>query len=156
VSLARRLLRLLGDRQAARWERFGGPGPVLRWCFRHPWLVTIALASLLAVALGAVFGVPPFSPLVLVVVLVAPVAPVLRVLARIHDRWAAAESDSRSPPDHRPDPGSHDGPGRHERPEPPTDPNGAATSHDPTTPAKHDDPAGPTRRDGTPPEERPD
>jgi hypothetical protein len=87
VAIVQRLVALVGDRQAARWDRFGGPGPTLRWCFRHPWLVTIGVGALLAVALGSVFGVPPFSPLVLVVVLVAPIQPVLRAQQRVHERW---------------------------------------------------------------------
>jgi len=103
VAIVQRVLRFIGDRQAARWDRFGGPGPALRWSFRHPWLVTLTTAGLLAVALGAVFGVPPFSPLVLVIVLVSPVAPVLRMLSRIHDRWLErdghAPTGSDAPPD---------------------------------------------------------
>lgn len=89
MTIVQRVLASIGDRQAARWERFGGPGPALRWCFRHPWLVTIGVATFLAVALGAVFGVPPFSPLVLVVVLVAPIQTILRALSRVHARWVA-------------------------------------------------------------------
>ena len=103
MAIVQRVLRFIGDRQAARWDRFGGPGPALRWSFRHPWLVTFTIAGLLAVALGAVFGVPPFSPLVLVIVLVSPVAPVLRMLSRIHDRWVErpvdAPTDTDAPPD---------------------------------------------------------
>jgi hypothetical protein len=87
VAIVQRILAFIGERQAARWDRFGGPGPALRWCFGHPWLVTVAIAGVLAVVLGAVFGVPPFSPLVLVIVVVAPIAPVLRALAQIHARW---------------------------------------------------------------------
>lgn len=91
MTIVQRILAFLGDRQAARWDRFGGPGPVLRWCFSHPWVVAIALAGVLAVALGAVFGVPPFSPLVLVIALVAPVAPILRTLSTMHERWTGRQ-----------------------------------------------------------------
>jgi hypothetical protein len=109
VAIAERILAFIGDRQAARWDRFGGPGPVLRWCFGHPWLVTVAIAGVLAVVLGAVFGVPPFSPLVLVIVLVAPIAPVLRAQAQIHDRWVQGRPDAS--PGEDASPGADDPPG---------------------------------------------
>jgi hypothetical protein len=107
VAIVQRIVALVGDRQAARWDRFGGPGPGLRWCFRHPWLVTIGVGVLLAVALGSVFGVPPFSPLVLVVVLVAPIQPILRAQQRVHDRWVSGRGGASAAPSpdepHEPD-----------------------------------------------------
>jgi hypothetical protein len=97
VAVAERIVTFVGDRQAARWDRFGGPGPVLAWCFRHPWLITVGVAVILAVLLGSVFGVPPFSPLVLVVVLVAPIQPVLRAQQRVYDRWRADREGNTDP-----------------------------------------------------------
>lgn len=146
VTTVQRILRFVGDRQARRWDRFGGPGPVLRWCFSHPWLVTVALAGVLAVALGAVFGVPPFSPLVLVIVLVSPVAPVLRVLSRIHDRWVGGHPDAATDPDTPSDPGPtrDDGPAR----------DTGATSDPVPGPDTDTPPAGSGRSPSAPPDER--
>ena len=110
MAIVQRILAFIGDRQAARWDRFGGPGPVLRWCFGHPWLVTVAIAGVLAAVLAAVFGVPPFSPLVLVLVLVAPIAPVLRAQARLHERWTRDRPDA-SPGAEDPPGAPSDGPG---------------------------------------------
>ena len=144
MAIVQRVLRFIGDRQAARWDRFGGPGPALRWSFRHPWLVTFTIAGLLAVALGAVFGVPPFSPLVLVIVLVSPVAPFLRMLSRIHDRWVARDGDTPTDTDAPPDPGARDTePDRHTDPDPDTEP-------DPDTGTS----SGSGRSPSTPPDDR--
>jgi hypothetical protein len=109
VAVAERIVTFVGDRQAARWDRFGGPGPVLAWCFGHPWLVTVGVAVILAVLLGSVFGVPPFSPLVLVVVLVAPIQPVLRAQQRVYDRWRAGREGTTDPARAGADDGDGDG-----------------------------------------------
>lgn len=91
MAVRERIATILGDRLAARWDRLGGPGPVWRWSLQHPWLVTGGVAVVLAVVLGATFGVPPFSPLVLVLMLVAPIQPVLAAQRRVHDRWSARD-----------------------------------------------------------------
>lgn len=87
MAVIDRLVALAGGRLAARWDRFGAPGPAMVWSMHHPWLVTAVIAVVLGMVLAAAFGVPPFSPLVLVLVLVAPIAPILTAQRRIHDRW---------------------------------------------------------------------
>jgi hypothetical protein len=98
VSLVQRLIAVVAERQVRRWDRLGPPGPTWRWCLLHPWLVTLGVGTVLAVVLGAVFGVPPFSPLLLVLVLIAPIQPVLRAQRRVHDRWVAAGDDQQAGP----------------------------------------------------------
>jgi hypothetical protein len=71
------------------WDLAGGPGPVLRWAMRHRWVATLALTITLVAVLGVTFGIPPFSPLVLVVLLVAPFPWWLRAERRLFERWQA-------------------------------------------------------------------
>ena len=60
---------------------------MLRWSMDHPVVVTAASAVILAAVLGATFGVPPFSPLVLVALVVAPIIPWLRMQRRLYAEW---------------------------------------------------------------------
>lgn len=96
MAIVERIVERVGDRQAARWDRFGGPSRALRWSMHHPWWVTVGVAVPLAVVLAAAFGVPPLSPLLLVVVLVAPIHPVLEAQRRIYERWSNGQSEIRS------------------------------------------------------------
>jgi Flp pilus assembly protein TadB len=82
-----RLRRAWQTSRQRRWDLEGGPGPLLTWALSHPWIVTIGLAAILGAVLGSTFGVPPVSPLVLVVLLIVPVAWWLRGERRLHDRW---------------------------------------------------------------------
>jgi len=82
-----------------QWDRLGGPGPILRWSMQHRWLVTIGLAVVLAVVLGATFGIPPISPLFLVLLFVAPVPFWLRAEANAYARWQERPPPPRPHPD---------------------------------------------------------
>jgi Flp pilus assembly protein TadB len=82
-----RLGRTMEEARLRQWRREEGPGPVLRWSLHHPWLVTGALAAVLTVVLGATFGIPPLSPLLLVALFVAPVPWWLRRERRVYERW---------------------------------------------------------------------
>jgi len=82
-----RLRRRLEDARLRQWHREDGPGPVLRWSLLHPWSVTAGVAVVLTVVLGATFGIPPLSPLLLVALFVAPVPWWLRSERRVYLRW---------------------------------------------------------------------
>jgi hypothetical protein len=90
--IAERLQRAWEESRQRQWDLEDGPGPILVWCFDHPWLVTVGLAAVLTGVLGATFGIPPVSPLALVVVFVAPVPWWLRAERRLHERWLARRS----------------------------------------------------------------
>lgn len=98
-SLAGSLQRLLQQERFRQWRRQGGPAASYRWVVEHPLLVAVAVAIVVGAILAATFGVPPLSPLVLVVVVVAPVPFWLRVEHRILAAWDAG-----------PDPGDRGGP----------------------------------------------
>ncbi len=98
-SRLQRLQRAWQQWRVRRWDRLGGPGPVLRWSMQHRWLVSIGAALILAVVLGATFGVPPVSPLILVLVFVAPVPFWLRTERNAYERWRERPPPPRPHPD---------------------------------------------------------
>lgn len=96
ARIRQRLGQLTGRVERARlrqWVREGGPGPVLRWSLEHPWTVTAAVALVLTVILGWTFGIPPLSPLLLVLVFVAPLPWWLRAEHRVYRRWLEQGSE---------------------------------------------------------------
>ncbi len=89
-ALTERLQRSWRQARLTQWDREDGPGPVLRWSIDHPWAVTVIVAAVLTVVLGATFGIPPVSPLMLVVIVVAPLPLWLRAERRILAEWEAS------------------------------------------------------------------
>lgn len=112
MSVVDRVAATVVERQRVRWDRLGGPGALWRWSMHHPWSVTVGVAVVLAGVLAAAFGVPPFSPLVLVMLLVAPIPFVLRLQQRAYRRWSSCDqapppdaASERDPPRRRPSSG---------------------------------------------------
>jgi hypothetical protein len=83
--------------RAATIARDGGPGRVLRLAARAPAVSTAVLVLVLGTVFAGTFGVPPISPLFLVVLLCAPVYPWLRLEARAIAAWQAG-SDAHGQP----------------------------------------------------------
>lgn len=94
MSVVDRVAATVVERQRVRWDRLGGPSGLWRWSMHHPWSVTVGVAVVLAGVLAASFGVPPFSPLVLVMALVAPIPFVLRLQQRAYRRWSSSDQAS--------------------------------------------------------------
>lgn len=89
MAIIDRLTGLLRNVRFRQWDLDGGPAPVLRLAIRAPLAMTVAVALVLGVVFAAVFGVPPVSPLVLVVLVVAPLYPWLRAERRLYREWHA-------------------------------------------------------------------
>lgn len=104
MVLIDRLTGVLRRVRFRQWDLDGGPAPVLRLAMRGPLVTTIVVAVGLGVVFAAVFGVPPVSPLVLVVLVVAPLYPWLRAERRLYREWS--ERDPDAPDDADPDPPS--------------------------------------------------
>ncbi len=83
----RRLAERYEALRARHWDLEGGPGVALRWCSAHPILTAVLLAVGLTAVFGAVFGIPPLSPLVIVVALVGAVSWWLHGEAERIRRW---------------------------------------------------------------------
>lgn len=91
VLVIDRLTAVLRRVRMRQWDLDGGPGPVLRLAVRAPLATTASLAVALAAVFAAVFGVPPVSPLVLVVLVVAPLYPWLRAERRLYHAWRTSD-----------------------------------------------------------------
>ncbi len=89
MAVVNRLTGLLRNVRFRQWDLDGGPAPVLRLAIRSPLATTAAVAIGLGAVFAAVFGVPPVSPLVLVVLVVAPLYPWLRAERRLYHEWCA-------------------------------------------------------------------
>lgn len=87
MALEERLAAPLRAYRFRQWDREGGPSSALRWSMAHSVLVTVAVTLLVGVVFAVVFGVPPLSPLVLVIVLCAPLRPWLRSQHRLYVQW---------------------------------------------------------------------
>lgn len=100
-SLGGTLERLLQEDRFRQWRQQGGPAGSYRWVVQHPWLVAAGMTIVVGGILAVTFGIPPLSPLILLVIVVAPVPLWLRVEHRILVAWEADPDDSRSdrPPD---------------------------------------------------------
>ena len=107
--------RIIREEHLRTWDRNGGPGAVLRLAMRRPAVTAVVVAIVLAAVLVATFGVPPFSPLGLIVLVVAPIGPWLRAERAVHAEWvqrghrADGDPSSDAPPDpDTPDPDAPD------------------------------------------------
>ncbi len=65
----------------------GGPGAVMRLVARGPVVSSVVIAAVLIASFAAIFGVPPVSPLLLVLVLCVPLPFWFRLEARAQERW---------------------------------------------------------------------
>ena len=79
--------RVIRDEHLRTWDRNGGPGAVLRLAMRRPLVSAVVVAVVLAAVLVATFGVPPYSPLGLIVLVVAPIVPWLRAEQAVYGEW---------------------------------------------------------------------
>lgn len=87
ASVAARLAARYIEVRAVTMERDGGPGLALRSSASAPWVTTLALAVSVGAVLVMTFGVPPLSPLFLIMVVCGPVYPWLRLEARAQAAW---------------------------------------------------------------------
>lgn len=113
-SLAGTLQRFLQEERFRQWRQQGGPAPSYRRIVRHPLLVAAGVTIVVGGILATTFGIPPLSPLFLLVVVVAPVPFWLRVEHRILAAWDAG-------PDASPEPGDLPGDGGGPEPAGPPD-----------------------------------
>ncbi len=104
MVLVDRLTGLLRRVRFRQWDVDGGPTSVLRLAMRGPLVTTVVVAGGLAGVFAAVFGVPPVSPLVLVVIVVAPLYPWLRSERRLYREWLERDPDVPREPDEERDP----------------------------------------------------
>jgi hypothetical protein len=65
----------------------GGPGPVLRLAAGGPIVAAGVIAGALIALFASIFGVPPVSPLFLVLALCTPLPFWFRLEARAQERW---------------------------------------------------------------------
>jgi hypothetical protein len=84
--------RVIREEHLRTWDRNGGPGAVLRAAMKRPMVTALVVAAVLGAVLIATFGVPPFSPLALIVLVVAPIVPWLRAERAVHDEWLQRSS----------------------------------------------------------------
>jgi len=77
----------------------GGPGAVLRVLARGPVVSSIVIAAALIASFARIFGVPPVSPLILVLVLCSPLPFWFRLEAQAQERWrrGGTEPDADGP-----------------------------------------------------------
>lgn len=92
-SAAARLAARYVEVRAVTMERDGGPGLALRWSARAPLATTLVLAVVVAAVLVVTFGVPPVSPLFLILVVCGPVYPWLRLESRAQAAWRERAAD---------------------------------------------------------------
>ncbi|MEX2550568.1 MAG: hypothetical protein WD638_10095 [Nitriliruptoraceae bacterium] len=71
----------------------GGPGPVLRLAAGRPIVASVVIAAALIALFASIFGVPPVSPLFLVLVLCSPLPFWFRLEARAQERWRRDGTD---------------------------------------------------------------
>jgi hypothetical protein len=119
--------RVIREEHLRTWDRNGGPGVVLRVAMRRPLVSAVVIAFALAAVLVVTFGVPPFSPLALIVVVVAPVVPWLRAEQAVHDEWQRRRASESGPAPPSPPEGSQgaEAPDASDAPDAPAD-----TGHD--------------------------
>ena len=82
-----RIRRIIRTEHLRTWDRNGGPGVGLRLAMRRPLTTAVVVFVVLAGVLVATFGVPPFSPLALIVLVVAPIPPWLQAERSVYDEW---------------------------------------------------------------------
>lgn len=97
--VARTARRWLRDERFRQWRVNGDPARAYRRIVEHPVPTTVVVAVVVGAILAATFGVPPVSPLLLIVVLVSPLPFWLRLERGILDEW-----DHGPPDEARPDP----------------------------------------------------
>jgi hypothetical protein len=89
--------RWLRNERFRQWRTNGDPARLYREIVDHPVVTTVVVAVVVGVILAWTFGVPPVSPLVLVVVLVAPLPFWLRLERGILAEWDQAAPGERDP-----------------------------------------------------------
>lgn len=86
-AVARTLRRWLRDERFRQWRVNGDPARAYRRIIDHPMVTTVIVAVVVGGILAATFGVPPVSPLLLLVVVVSPLPFWLRLERGILDEW---------------------------------------------------------------------
>lgn len=94
AGAARRWLR---DERFRQWRVNGDPASSYRRIVEHPVVTTVVVAVVVGAILAATFGVPPVSPLFLIVVLVSPLPFWLRLEQGILDEWDGTPPDEAHP-----------------------------------------------------------
>lgn len=103
-ALARAARGWLRNERFRQWRLNGDPAPTYRRIVEHPVVTTVVVAVVVGAILAVTFGVPPVSPLFLIVVLVSPLPFWLRLERGILDEWDHGTPDDApsGPPDEAP------------------------------------------------------
>jgi len=77
----------LRDERFRQWRVNGAPARSYRRIIDHPMVTTVVVAVVVGGILAATFGIPPVSPLFLLVALVSPLPFWLRLERGILEEW---------------------------------------------------------------------